>query len=279
MIDWASRILCPKWLRQLDRMTARRFIDDTSAAEATTFVIEQLSADNWKRCHAFSGACRPETWLHSLAANLIEEFARKRYGRLRPPAWLAHRGATWLSIWRALCLERQPQEVIIDRLCRDGAREPEQVQGIIRTVKARLPWCGISQLPIPAEYIDDDGETVSMIDHHYSTPSAEEQLIHALEADTLLLLRDIAGFEPAGEATPRDLGQLRARIQLADDERLLLKLHFEQGLSTLAIARLLGVPSHQPGRQIRRLLVKLRRAFDAVDRKASPIASSATDPQ
>lgn len=265
MIVWQDIVFHPDWMRRLERMAARRFPDDTTAEEASTFILDQLSHDNWQRCQSFNGSSRPETWLFSVAANLLEEFARKRFGRARPPAWLQQQSELWVTIWHFLCLERQPGETIVDRFSADGSREPALLRQIIRTIRARLPWCGASQMPIPSEYLAEDDSTVNIIDLHQHSPAPLDAMAGALREELLASLHVLAGLDDTTAGLHDNLpalAVLRQTLQLEDDERLLLKLHFQEGLSGQAIARLLGVPDHQPGRQIRRLLQRLRQAFD-----------------
>lgn len=248
----------------MERMAERRFPDLVTAEESVTYVIEQISADDWARCEAFTGGSKPETFLYSVCSNLLEEFSRKRYGRARPPEWLKQEGELWVQIWRWLCLERDHPEAISDRLCDDGAREPGLIHNIMRAIKAKLPWCGVSSLPIPAEYQDNDGNTVSVVDQVSTSPAPLEAMTETVREDVLASLSALAGHEPP--AALRDSAvhaRLRESLALEDDELLLLKLHFQEGLSGLAIARLLGVPNHQPGRQIRKLLEKIRNVFEA----------------
>lgn len=263
---WPDIVFSPAWLERLDRMARRRFVEEAAAEEATTFVIERLSESDWQRCRKFRGAAKPETWLFSVAANLLEEFSRQRFGRVRPPQWLQQEGELWVSIWRWLCLERQMAESITDTLCRDGSREPDLIRNVMRAIKARLPWCGVSTLPIPVEYRDEEGREVSLLDRTHSHAAPLDALAGEQREDVLATLSALIGLEdePALDITDNDqLVRLRRRLALEDDERLLLKLHFREGLSGLAIARLLGVPNHQPGRQIRRLLKRIREAFEA----------------
>lgn len=264
MISWPDIIFHPDWMRRLDRMAGRRFPDPVTAEEASTFILDQLSHNNWQRCDSFNGSSQPETWLFSVAANLLEEFARKRFGRARPPAWLQQQGELWVTIWHFLCLERHMAESIIDRLSHDGSREPNLLHNIIRTIRARLPWCGASHTPIPTEFITEDGSTVNLLDQHLHSPAPLEAMTADLREQVLATLHVLAGLDDTSAPLSDSLAglaALRQQLQLEDDERLLLKLHFQEGLSGQAIARLLGVPNHQPGRQIRRLLDRIRHAF------------------
>lgn len=250
-------------MSRLERMAARRFPDTVTAEESVTYVIEKLSDDDWARCQQFSGNSKPQTWLFSVSSNLIEEFSRRRFGRVRPPEWLRQEGDLWLQIWRWLCLERRYAESICDTLCDDGVRDRALISNIMRAIKARLPWCGVSTLPVPVEYQGADGGTVSLADTVSPVPAPLDTMAADAREELLASLSALAGLSSTqGLDNPDMFSTLRQALALESDELLLLKLHFQEGLSHLAIARLLNVPNHQPGRQIKKLLARIRQVFD-----------------
>ena len=277
---WPEIVFSPEWMSRLERMAARRFVDEVTAEESVTFVIEKLSDDDWARCQQFAGNSKPETWLFSVSSNLLEEFSRRRYGRARPPEWLRQEGDLWVQIWRWLCLERLFPESICDRLCDDGTREAPLIRNIMRAIKARLPWCGVSTLPIPVEYQADDGSTLNLADTVAPVPAPLESMEKDAKEELLASLSALAQMStPDALHDPALLTLLKKKLALETDELLLLKLHFQEGLSGLAIARLLGVPNHQPGRQIRKLLAKIRTVFEQEGIDFEPAEASGGDTQ
>jgi len=84
-VDWKSLVFESGWMQKLDQLAAKRFGAGGLAEEAGNYVIEQLSNDNWASLTSFKGQCKPETYLHTVTNNYLEEFSRKRFGRPRPP--------------------------------------------------------------------------------------------------------------------------------------------------------------------------------------------------
>ena len=262
-IDWSQQVFDPHWQRQLEKHALRRFVEPVTAEEACSFVLDKLSEDNWARCNTFKGQAKPGTFLYSLSARLFEEFSRQRYGRARPPVWLQQQGDFWVRLWKNICLERNSHESVIDKLCRNGRFDAGIVTNIIRTIKVRLPWCGVSHLPIPTEYLSDEGEEWSLLDAGSSGDSLEDALARHHLSETLAtlaaLLDDTRAFD---DTEPEAIQQARQGLSLDDESLLMLRLHFQEGLSFSAIARALGVPNHQPGRQIKRSLGEIHRALE-----------------
>ena len=150
MIDWHTIILQPQWLTRLERQAFKRFSQQGLAEEACSYVLEKLSQNHWASCQQYTGKAKPETFLYTLVGNLLEEFARKRFGRPRPPQWLQREGDLWVKLWKMVCLERQLIPIVVEQFAQQSERATEFVHSIIRTIKARLPWCGSSNREIPA---------------------------------------------------------------------------------------------------------------------------------
>ncbi len=260
-IDWSKEVLNLQWQQQLEKHALRRFIEPVTAEEACSFVLDKLSDSDWARCKTYKGQAKPGTFLYSLAARLFEEFSRQRYGRARPPVWLQQQGDFWVRLWKSICLERHSTDSVVDRLCHNGRYDAGIVKNIIRTIKARLPWCGVSNLPVPAEYLSVDGEELSLLDANSAGDSLEDALAQNHLSETLATLAALLD-DTIDDIDNEVVQRARAALSLDDESLLMLKLHFQEGLSYSAIARALGVPNHQPGRQIKRSLVTIQSALE-----------------
>lgn len=262
--NWHEIVFDANWLLRLDALASRRFVDSVAAEEATTYVIEQLSANEWARCRRYTGTASPTTYLHSLAANLIEEFSRKRYGRPRPPAWLVRQGEMWVALWQRICLERDLVPQVVDRLCSSGEYSKTSILGIIRCIKARLPWCGSSTLPVPIEYIDDNGSPWDITDALLASDNLEENIRREDTEDTLAIIAALlhGDDEISLGFSTQQLEKLQHDLQLDSEDILMLRMHYRDGLSFSAIARAMCVPNHRPARQIRKILAAIQESLE-----------------
>jgi DNA-directed RNA polymerase specialized sigma24 family protein len=279
-LDWTQWVFNPDWMRKLDKLALYRFGQPGLAEEASTYVIERLSADDWAMCHSYSGRAKPETYLTTLTQNLLEEFARKRFGRPRPPEWLKREGELWVRLWKMVCLERQDIPAVIDKLCQNLERQQALVKHAITTIKARLPWCGDSAREIPAdclckteadpypEIIDRDIE--QQLDDHEWEEALQLLFSGLLNSEMLNTDESVSEDRPSNTLSPpqpnRDqIERLRSLLALTNEEQLLLKLVYQEGLKLKAIATALNIPSYQPGRLLKGIHQRIREALRACD--------------
>ena len=273
-MDWSSLFFTPEFQAKLQAMAVRRFGENVTAEEAVNFAIDALSEDNWHRCRSFTGRSQPQTFLYSVINNAYEDFARKRFGRIRPPVWLQERGEVWVQIWQAVCMERQLLPSVIDRFAQ--ARSVEFIQQTITHIKAKMPWCGKSDETIPLEmYGDDEAPMYSHVPH--DACATETAYRHRYET-LVLLVHQVLLDEPSAwleepltesveewvEAHQAQLARVREILALSDQEIIILRMVYQEGLKKSRVAQALGMASYEPGRIIKRALDKLKQALEEV---------------
>lgn len=275
--DWATLVFDQKFLNAIDKLASRRFGDGGLAEEAATYVIEYLSLDDWQRCYSFKGNSKPTTFLVTLASNAIEEFSRKRFGRPRPPTWLQELGELWVKLWRSLCLERQPLPALLDRFTTRGFREPEAVTQAAKVIKARIPNCGHSSRD--DEGVDDiDALSDSVQTQHHECDHDLPECDNPFEAELLTMIRALVNpdvqagdFEETAvthnshlaESLKPQLTQLKEALQLNDQEKVMLRMIYVEGLSKSATSKALGLPAHQAGRVVNDALQRIAGALQS----------------
>ena len=271
-VDWACLVLQPQWLQRLDKLALKRFTQQGLAEEASTYVLDKLSADNWACCQQYAGNAKAETYVLTLTTHLLEEFSRKRFGRVRPPEWLKREGELWIRTWKMICMERQATASVIDQLTNSAIRSTEFVQGMITTIKARLPWCGQSAREIPANedtHVDNPADR-SPSDSRQTLETAldHDQMEDALLLVHQLLLSDDCPSEQNEDThnmhyTAEQWQQLREHLSLDEEERLLLKMVYQQGLKLKVVAGALNMPDYQPGRLLKAIHQRIRDSLQA----------------
>ncbi|MEM1155551.1 MAG: hypothetical protein AAGI44_15560 [Pseudomonadota bacterium] len=277
MPDWGELFLQPEWLDRVDRLAERRFGSGGLSEEGAAYVLQVVSDNDWERCRQFKGKSSPETFLYTVVNNALEEFSRKRFGRVRPPEWLKLEGPTWIELWKMVCMERQAEAAVIDRQLMAG-RDEATVKRILRTIKARMPWCGSSVQEIPVQYFrGEDGDEQSALDTLASDGSAESE---ANDSRIELMILSIAYLlETPEDASQRErleqsissmsetlvpvLRRVRTKVALSDDERLILSMNFRDGIKKNKIAAVLGLQDHQPGRIGKRVFERIKAALNA----------------
>ncbi len=285
-LQWSQLVFSEDWMKRLDKMAAKRFGEGGLAEEAATYVIEQMSMDDWDKCCTFKGESNPKTYLYTLAANFLEEFSRKRFGRPRPPTWLQRQGQFWINLWKSLCLERQDQIGLIDRLSSDGSRHQEDVRAAVKAIKARIPTCGQATMEVgESSLYDADDEEQKPREIEDACVGEFEHVGFGFEVgvygEIMLMLKILMGdgepkeadFEQPALLHAADLADhhqakllaLRKEIQLSDEERLVLRMVYQDGLSKTTVSKALGMASHQAGRLISSVMERIGNAFQACD--------------
>lgn len=275
-IDWASLVFDPAFMSAVDKLADRRFGGGPIAEEASTYVIEYLSADDWRKCRQFQGNSKPTTFLYTLASNAIEEFSRKRFGRPRPPKWLDDLGDLWVKLWRSLCLERQLLPSLVDRYSAKGFRDPDAVTQAAKVIKARIPNCGQANMDsVGVEDIsavsDAEQSLEPQTDQDHANPFYKELLLMVNAVTNEKLCCDsfsedsLARVGEMAASSQSKLDSLRVGLTLSDEERIMLRMVYVEGLSKTATSKALGMPAHQAGRAISNVLDRIAKALEGAD--------------
>lgn len=273
--NWSELVFAPEFMAAINKLAVKRFGAGSLAEEAGTYVIEYLSHDDWEKCKAYQGKSQTNTFLYTLSNNALEEFSRKRFGRPRPPTWLQELGDMWIKLWRSLCLERQALPSLVDRFTRRGFREPQAVEQAARVIKARIPTCGQSNRDTE---LADDIDRLSDVQQAEADhcDSAQPEFENPFHAELLMMLNTIcdsgvqeADFKQEGSARfdrlaakqQDKLEKLREALAMNDQEKIMLRMIYVEGLSKSATSKALGLPAHQAGRIVNDALSRIAGAL------------------
>lgn len=241
----------------INRMASRRFPQTSLAEEAALFVMDGLAQDDWRRLQAYSGKSTLATYIGALTLRLLEDFARSRFGRIKPPLWIRSLGGIWLTLFRLLCLERfSPDEAVAmvsDRQPGSGRTAEEAAYHIL----GEIPSCGSHQ-----------GEEQEFCEETTPTPmeedcSPQEQRVAAAERRQMFAILGRIFFDHGPEEVAPELLErvAAAGISLSAQERLLLQLCYRDGVAVAEAGRMFGLNRHQAHGRLRRLLERLRQDF------------------
>ena len=272
--NWSELVFDSIFIANAERLAKKRFNNEALEGECVNYLLEKLSEDDWQRCRAFKDRSKPTTFLYTLASNLIEEFARKKFGRPRPPTWLKNQGELWVNLWKTVCLERQLVPVVIDRFAQNGLRKIELIQHAIKVIKARIPTCGQAGV---GEFCTENINASSDSQQHRTEDPKRSNLFESHAAQLYqvmmesILVENVetsikpTPFEPSGGMLSSELQQrlqtLRAALNLTDQEALLLRMIYIDGMSKSTSSLALGLPSHQGGRIVKETLERIKKAM------------------
>jgi hypothetical protein len=255
LIDWKEKAMSHWGL--INRLASRRFARDVIAEEAALFVINRLEDNDWQRLKSYGGSASLATYLSTLTFRLLEDFARKKFGRLRPPLWIRNLGGVWELLFRFLCQERLPVYEAVEHVRdRMPAEETAAIEDSAWTVRASVTDCGRHQ----------DREVPLGDEHDCSDPEAEPQQLRLEEAERehffAALFKGVLGTDRDQEITGSFARVMSAGVHLEAEERLLLKMCFQDNVGVAAAGRMLGMNRHQVHGRLRRLLSRLRADFE-----------------
>ncbi len=242
----------------VNRLARRRFSDEVLAEEAALYVMEVLEKDDWRLLGNYRGSARLKTYFSSVVYNLLEDFARNRFGRVRPPLWLKKLGGIWLTLYRLLCLERFSYlEATSQAADRYKQLRLDQIEKMADRILGEIASCGASQyLQVPVDEHGHDGR---------SSPPTTQNIVEEKERELVLkALHDQFFGTETGQQKMAAITKLAdCSIELKSEERLLLKLCHVQGLSVAEAGKKLGWNRFQTHGKLRRLYKRIRQMFES----------------
>jgi len=262
-IDWQALFFEPRaeWPARLMARARRRYGRTPDAEAAYNHAFQGISENEWSRLRdGYRGSGSAEGFMAITFLNLLEEYAVRKYGRPRPPAWLRRLGGVWKRVFELLCLRRLDPQAVVELLCAADAREPD-VRAAIREVRARIPRCGEHT----GEQTDDATPEREASPDSPASALEQSELAHLLE-----VLAGLFGHEPAairavdGAVANRARARIEAlerSLELTGQDRLLLRLVYQENCSIPEAAQSLNLNERTARRAHARLMDRLRAAL------------------
>ncbi len=256
MVNILAKELTDHW-PLINRIAVRRYGNTNLAEEAALYVLNQLEKNNCQRLQSFQGRARLSTFISSVTIRLLEDFSRHKFGRARPPAWITALGGVWVSLFKLLCLQRlNLMEAVETMMNSIAARKRKEVEETAITILEQVVHCGEHQgLEVS---VADSGESVKPAES-IGRENPEGRLLEQ-EQQTLFTL--LFGEDTSAGAEHDFSALLETPVQLSAQERLLLKLCFQDELSVTRAGKMMGMNANQAHGKLRRLLTRLRNEFD-----------------
>lgn len=244
----------------INRLAVRRFGTAAIAEEAALFVVDSLAADSWKRVQAHTGKGKFKSFLASLSWRLLEDFSRKRFGRVRPPLWINKLGGIWPVLFSLLCMERLSVADAVENLCtRYPICDPDSIEDAALTLLGRIPQCGKQQ---GVEFSFEE----TNVNEQSGNSAYPEHLLEKNEKEHLLaaIFGKVMGEEQLSRV-PKTLTTFWEKgVELSPEERLLLKLLYQDNVGVRRAGELLSLNRDQVNGRRRRLLRRLRKDFQGM---------------
>ncbi len=257
----------------INRMVQKRFSDSATADEAFVFVMERLENDNWRRVREYKGNASFTTYLTKVVSNLILDYSDHKHGKFRPPEWVKKMGALWEEVHKRLCSERMSKKDVEFSMTIGAPddRDPEAVREAIEIILAKVPDCG--KYRKGKEYATDPDDLKNAGSAlRTGTNTVPEQFKSALRY--IALQNAVFPFFNSDSQNTDD-GQendnklatafhnFRSKLNLSAEDRLFLKMIYQDGLKVKTAGEKLNLKQNQIHRRHKKLLEHMGKAIKA----------------
>lgn len=257
----------------LDSLAKKRFQDHNLADEALLYVHKSLAADDWRRVRQFQGKASFARYLTMVTRNLLEDFAKSKFGYFRPPKWVRGLGPLWERIFKLLCLQRMSPSDVVESLCDTApqGRDRKSLRQAVDTILEKIPDCG-TKTSQQVQTSDEQIEWRLNQDPLTVPSSSEEEAMRREKGDMLRSLSFLLGAPKANAQDLAPTSQLASsiedfceRLTLSDEECLFLRMIYQDEMTVSAAGRMLGWQTDQAHGKQRRLLARIRKILEETD--------------
>jgi len=223
--------------------------DLDNAADCFQFVCEQLFENGSKRLKKFNGTGTATftTWLRAVVRNLCVDWHRKQFGRRRIFQSISRLSTFDREVFRIIYDHDTPPSDHVAMLSNEFPGTTSQLidESRRRIEQALTPH----QRRILAQRTSGNG-------HQSQTCEQREQLLNSL-------LTEQSNPEQTAIRNEHKAKLRRALSRLSPQERVLVRLRFEEGITLIQLAKLLDLGNAQRvDRLLREILTRLRKGID-----------------
>lgn len=243
----------------LTSLARKRFPNDNDLGDqALSYVLDKLEEDDWQRVRGWDGCGSFATFVAVLASRLMTDFVRSRFGYHRPPTWLQEKkDVVWKKAYKLYAVDKYERREAIEVLHSNFSEMTRiKIEEIVNTV--------YSKCTKQARFSEGN----IGIDQIVESSSMDNTMPENIEINNKQLIEVLVEFIQSSEDTIETiaddsvkglLNHLQSHISMSDEDRLLLRLRFCEGLQIKEITQMLHIDGN-PYKRINRLIDDLRNA-------------------
>jgi RNA polymerase sigma factor (sigma-70 family) len=238
--------------KHIERLADKRFPDDANLKlEASSYVLDVLEAENWKRIAAFNGK-NIKAFITKISLNLFSDFWNKKFGKQRPNKWLRDQTDSLYQTSYQLLIKSKysKREVVEILLTIEPKREQWKIEEVVTAV--------IVHCPVKLEYHE-----VSLTDNVVDKFAVKDEMENLDQQNILQILSQLidGNITNIDEPLNKLIGVLGENVRLNEEECMLLRLRYHSGLTIKQIAAIVNLTASQVDKRIKKTLTRLNQAF------------------
>lgn len=256
--ETAKNLVFDHW-NFLTSLARKRFPNDNDLGDqALSYVLDKLEEEDWQRVRGWDGCGSFATFVAVLASRLMTDFVRSRFGYHRPPTWLKEKkDVVWKKAYKLYAVDKYERREAIEVLHSDFSEMNRiKIEEIVNTI--------YSKCTKQARFSEGN----IGIDQIVESSSMDNTMPENIEINNKQLIEVLVEFIQSSEDTIETiaddsvkglLNHLQSHISMSDEDRLLLRLRFCEGLQIKEITQMLHIDGN-PYKRINRLIDDLRNA-------------------
>jgi len=223
-------------------LARKRFPNDNDMGDqALSYVLDKLEEQEWQRVVGWDGCGSFATFLAVLVTRLMTDFVRMKFGYHRPPAWIKEKkDAFWQRAFKLCTVDKYERRETIEVLCSERSEmSREEIEAMVNTVYAKCTkQARFSEGNIDIDQIEESASADDGMEDNISNKQLLEVLLEYIQAD------DSSADTVVDDSTKGLLDRLKSHINMSDEDRLLLRLRFCEGLKVNEISKMLHLESN-----------------------------------
>ncbi|MEE9411478.1 MAG: hypothetical protein V3V22_00355 [Methylococcales bacterium] len=235
--DAAKNLVFDHW-DFLSKLAGKRFPEDTEMSDqALSFVLYKLEEEDWQRIRSWDGHGSFENYLAVVSMRQMTDFVRSRFLCHRPPAWLQEKkDAVWQKAFRLYAVEKYQYNEALEALYSSHSEMSlDDLEEVVNTV--------YSKCADQTKFSEDDfsfNQVEALVTVDADLPDTlNNRLIEILME---YIQSDTAAIDTISNSKINHLlSRLKLHTNMSDEDRLILRLKFCEGLKVREIGQKLNL--------------------------------------
>ncbi len=212
-----------------------------------------------------------DAFVKTVYRNILIDLLRSRLGRPRPPKWVKDLGQLWLDIYDFFCVRMLPLDKIVEllqhRRVRAGLKpeavDEKSVENVVKQLQQRDACAKPRPKVEPLEKQREDGSPLREVAVDTEGDPLNRLSRYEVKGFLQSLFAMFGVNEGHVESTSRQIQHSWAKleVQIDDDERLLMRLVYDEDLSVTQAAEIMGLKYHSARRTLKRVLQRIHEVF------------------